>query len=236
MTDTLRYEGFTLKITTDLDRNCLVGEIVELVKVDQYKYNFTTDTVSNLKKKFEQLVDERIEELGADIFDTHKKFLSLPVVSIKGTEYVVDVESRYWLQWGRNCNKDVPKHLATAIESKLFKLGAYSISSYTTFDTKIIESIQQSELKATREVVNKVLRQLLEINPEMWIDFCIAIINTKGLAYLLSRDEKSKFETEDLFGDTYCAREEDVVPQKLLDILDTDFGNYMCANPLFYLY
>jgi len=64
----MEYRDFTLQITVDSDDECVIGEIKQLVGLNESKYKFSAKTISELKKKFYQLIDERIEELGQDVF------------------------------------------------------------------------------------------------------------------------------------------------------------------------
>lgn len=167
-----------------------------------------------------------------DIFNTGEGRLGLPAINIKGTEYLVDLKSNHWLS-NRNQQtyKSIPEYLSAAIEYKLHKLESsyiYPAVVCLSDSQKIVESIQLNVVQISKYRVNQLLRFLIEIYPLNWYYFCEKVILSKGLEYFFSRDEKSSFTSRSLFGDD--------VPQKLLDILETDFDDYYSMNPKFYLY
>jgi len=174
------------------------------------------------------------------IFDTKEGRFGLPAISItspnvrseNGTEYLVDLKSNHWLaNRNQQTYKSIPNYLSTAIEYKLYKLDSsyiYPAVVCLSNSKEIVESIQLNELNISKYKINELLRFLIEIYSLNWYYFCEKMILNKGLEYFFSRDEKSCFTSRSLFGDE--------VPQKLLDILGTDYENYNLMNPVFYLY
>lgn len=170
--------------------------------------------------------------MNPEIFNTEEGRFGLPAISFNGTEYLVDLKSNHWLN-NRNQQtyKSIPEYLTTAVEYKLHKLESsyiYPAVVCLSDSQKIVEFIQLNEVQISKYRVNQLLRFLIEIYPLNWYYFCEKVVLSKGLEYFFSRDEVSSFTSKSLFGDE--------VPQKLLDILETDYDSYYLMNPKFYLY